>query len=242
MIIDLFYDKIRVDSIYEAENTIEKITKAKDLFSDFMVIEWGLNAFDFVPYGFWIIYGVQKALNYEGYAEDFIKSHSRINEQWNTWRNANLTGEFYCRFKFNDDIIQLIYEELDKAIKELETYICEETKKREKAKQEWESEHSLLLDGVDWKMSEKTIYDEGGETKEITHRFVIEDDVIVMTERNIFDFGRVVNYKNGAIFNRNGVMVVEKIEGDSIPLTINEKKAHTIICRYSPLRKEGIRM
>ena len=93
-----------------------------------------------------------------------------------------------------------------------------------------------------WKMSEKTIYDEGGETKEITHRFVIEDDVIVMTERNIFDFGRVVNYKNGAIFNRNGVMVVEKIEGDSIPLTINEKKAHTIICRYSPLRKEGIRM
>lgn len=60
----------------------------------------------------------------------------------------------------------------------------EERKKKEKEK---------LLDGVQWDIKEYSDKDEGGRTTSYKHIITVNSETFIFYERNLFDFGRVIN-------------------------------------------------
>ncbi|MBO5918733.1 MAG: hypothetical protein J6Q14_08215 [Oscillospiraceae bacterium] len=71
-----------------------------------------------------------------------------------------------------------------------------------KDRAEWEAERQKEaedqarerdLRGVQWTTTEKIIRDEGGKTTEYLHTITIRGKTYRFTERNVFDFGRVIN-------------------------------------------------
>ena len=63
-----------------------------------------------------------------------------------------------------------------------------------------------------WDISSRTITDEGGRTQVHTHIFQVGDDKLVFTERNVFDFGVVIN---------PAYQVAEDVEAGGIALEID---------------------
>lgn len=141
----------------------------------------------------------------------------------------------------------IIVDEANSIIKELEQYIedydadklnREETAKREK---------DALLDGVEWDVSQRTVSDEGGKTAEYTHKITINGRTYTIIERNVFDFGRVMNSKSGGMYSRsNGKWVIERFSDGSgwisSPISDDEARAVEIVSRYGEYSNSPVRM
>lgn len=64
---------------------------------------------------------------------------------------------------------------------------------RERKIKEFEEEKAQMLKGVQWDIEEHSLCDEGGSTKCYVHTITLNNETYVFKERNIFDFGRVIN-------------------------------------------------
>lgn len=179
--------------------------------------------------------------------DSLFDSHIVIDEKWTNERNKGLTGIFYKKFRFDKEVQKIVIDECTRGqtlIKEkLDQYILEKKAKEQKEQEE----KKKLLQGVQWNITEKVVTDEGGKTKEYTHTFVINGKEIVIIERSVFDFGRVLNVPSGGMYSKdsNGNTVVDTLEnGEWIerPVTAEEARAAEILWRYGKYPKSGVRM
>lgn len=142
---------------------------------------------------------------------------------------------------------RIIVDEANSIIEELEQYIedydTEKASREEKAKQD----KNALLDGVEWDVSQRTVSDEGGKTTEYTHKITINGRTYTIIERNVFDFGRVMNSKSGGMYSMsNGKWVIERFSDGSgwVPSSISDDEARAveIVSRYGEYSNSPIRM
>lgn len=145
-------------------------------------------------------------------------------------------------------------DERDRKVKEQEE---EEERLREEKRAAAQREKEALLAKVDtWDISSRTITDEGGRTQVHTHIFQIGGEKLVYTERNVFDFGIVINpaYQvaedvevGGIALEIDGVLQWHTFGKDLgwvpvRPLTEHEKICHEIIAKYGKYAGWNIRM
>lgn len=145
-------------------------------------------------------------------------------------------------------------EERERKVKEQE---AEEERLREEKRAAAQQEKEALLAKVNtWDISSRTITDEGGRTQVHTHIFQVGDDKLVFTERNVFDFGVVINpaYQvaeyveaGGIALEIDGVLQWHTFGKDMgwipvRPLTENEKICHEIIAKYGKYAGWNTRM
>ena len=154
-------------------------------------------------------------------------------------------------------------EEYDKYIKENEKREKEIQEKEAKQRRQWEEnkaqyekEKAELVSQVDdWTVREYNIHDEGGKTEVYWHGFRIGGSTLSFTERNVFDFGIVINPDYEIIPGETGGIAIEKdgvlqwhiFSSDNgwIPvrsLTDHEKICWTIIAKYGKFAGASIRM
>lgn len=115
----------------------------------------------------------------------------------------------------------------------------------QKAREEYEHEKAELLSKVDsWNVAEEKITDEGGKTTMYIHTFVIGDREYTFTERNVFDFGRVINPRYGekgfAIYYGD-THYWSRSDGE-YPMTNDEIICVQIINKYGNFANSRIRM
>lgn len=125
---------------------------------------------------------------------------------------------------------------------------------RERKIKEFEEEKAKMLKGVQWDIEEHSLCDEGGNTKYYIHTITINDETYVFQERNIFDFGRVINpcYSISPGIESGGIMLRDDdgyywshSKGDKairITVTDTELHAYQIVAKYGKFVKAGIRM
>ena len=144
-------------------------------------------------------------------------------------------------------------EKREKAILEKE---AEQKRQWAEKKAQYEKEKAELVSQVDdWVVSERSICDEGGKEKVYQHRFLIKGETLSFTERNLFDFGVVINPNYEIISGESGGIAIEKdgvlqwniFSSDNgwtpvRPLTDHEKICWMIIARYGKFAGVGIRM
>ena len=144
-------------------------------------------------------------------------------------------------------------EKREKVIREKE---AEQKRQREEKKAHYEKEKAELISQVDdWVVNEHDIRDEGGKTKTYQHFFLIEEESLSFTERNVFDFGVVINpnyeitsgESGGIAIEKDGVLQWHIFSSDNgwIPvrsLTDHEKICWTIIAKYGKFAGASIRM
>lgn len=144
-------------------------------------------------------------------------------------------------------------ERREKVIQEKEV---EQQQKREEKKVWYEKEKRELLSQVDdWAITEHNICDEGGKTKLYEHRFLIGEKTLSFTERNIFDFGVVINpdyeispdISGGLALKKDGMLQWHTFTRDKgwvpvRPLTDQEQICWKIIKKYGKFAGESIRM
>ena len=140
--------------------------------------------------------------------------------------------------------------------KEIREEEAEERRQWEEKKAQYEKEKAEWVSQVDdWTVREYNIHDEGGKTKIYWHGFRIGGVTLSFTERNIFDFGIVINpdyeiipgESGGIAMQKDGAMQWHTFTSDSgwIPvrfLTEYEKICWTIIAKYGKFAGAGIRM
>lgn len=144
-------------------------------------------------------------------------------------------------------------EKRENAIREKE---AEEQRQWEEKKAQYEKEKAEMISQVDgWSVSEQSICDEGGKTKVYQHCFLIGGETLSFTERNVFDFGVVINpnyeitsgESGGIAIEKDGVLQWHIFSSDNgwIPvrsLTDHEKICWTIIAKYGKFAGASIRM
>lgn len=71
----------------------------------------------------------------------------------------------------------------------------------------YRKEKEKMLEGVQWNVEEYSERDEGGRTKSYKHTVTVNGETFVFQERNLFDFGRVINpgYKISDEFSEGGI-------------------------------------
>lgn len=144
-------------------------------------------------------------------------------------------------------------EKREKVIQEKEV---EQQQKREEKKAQYEKEKRELLSQVDnWKITEHNISDEGGKTKLYKHHFPIAGEKLTFIERNVFDFGVVINpdyeinpgISGGLALKKDGILQWHIFTRDKgwipvRPLTDQEQICWKIIKKYGKFAGAGIRM
>ena len=115
----------------------------------------------------------------------------------------------------------------------------EETKSIEQERKRAEAMKSRDTYGIDWTTTEKTITDEGGKTSEYHHKITIDGETIELIERNVFDFGRVINRGNG-----DGYAVTRGVwrGKETVLMTDKEDYAYNLVKKYGKFAKSNIRM
>ena len=106
-----------------------------------------------------------------------------------------------------------------------------------------------MLEGVQWNVKEYSERDEGGKTKSYKHTLVVNGEIFVFKERNLFDVGRIINpaYKISNEFSEGGIPSCK--DGKWIwlglddgwkevrEMTENETKAFEIVRKYGKYAK-----
>lgn len=146
--------------------------------------------------------------------------------------------------------------ENEKREKEIQEKEVEQRRQWEEKKAQYEKEKAELISKVDdWSIREYNIHDEGGKTKVYKHCFRIGGSTLSFTERNVFDFGIVINpdYEiipgetGGIVMRKDGLLQWHTFSGDNgwipvRPLTEHEKICWTIIAKYGKFAGSSIRM
>ena len=146
--------------------------------------------------------------------------------------------------------------ENEKREKEIQEKEAEQRQQWEEKKAQYEKEKAELISKVDdWSIREYNIHDEGGKTKVYQHCFRIGGSTLTFTERNIFDFGIVINpdyeitpgESGGIAMRKGGVLQWHTFSSDNgwIPvrhLTDHEEICWTIIAKYGKFAGANIKM
>lgn len=128
----------------------------------------------------------------------------------------------------------------------------------EAQKRKIEAEKQALLAKIDkWDISEKTVYDEGGQSKVYFHNFLVNGEQLSFVERSIFDVGIVINPNysvipgeafGGIALSKDGVTQWYKFDSNQgdwnpvRPLTDNENLCIKIVSKYGKYANSPIRM
>ena len=168
-------------------------------------------------------------------------------KEWTENRNKDLTGKYYIKIRFNDEVQQKVAfeaERLYRYLKELKE--CKLKEQTDKLAAE-EEEKAKMLNGVKWETATHNIYDEGGKTVEYTHTLTINGNTYKIIERNVFDFGRVLNSPKGGMYSKiDGEFVREVWEHEQgwTPTNISPDEAHAveIIFKYGCFSNSSVRM
>jgi hypothetical protein len=117
--------------------------------------------------------------------------------------------------------------------------------KRQREAEEREKEWDLR--GVQWETVEKKIRDEGGETVEYIHTITFDGGKSYrFTERNVFDFGRVINSPD-----HDGMVLTATVWSDFSPdngwhilreLGSGEQRAYRLVQKYGRFSRSPVRM
>lgn len=150
-------------------------------------------------------------------------------------------GLFFINKGFEDGNIE-------KMKKYFEKWKLEQKKKEKKIKlkaKELKKEKEEFFNGVTWDVKEYFETDEGGRTKSYRHIIKINGKTYTFCERNIFDFGRVINpdyeiikgVKGGLAFYENEKWIwkgyVEKKGWEKVrDMTEDEEHAFLIVQKY----------
>ena len=177
----------------------------------------------------------------------FILDHSDEDKEWTEWRNRELTGIFYRKITLGQDMQELIIKEATAIQNYLRVQLdlaAAETAAKEKAAVD---EKAKLLDGVEWSIEEKDTLDEGGKTKMYVHTLIIGGEEIRINERNVFDFGRVLNSPDGGLYSRrNGEWCLELFDSRTgwipQPISENQARAAEIVWKYGEYAGSSVRM
>jgi hypothetical protein len=121
---------------------------------------------------------------------------------WTEQRNKNFTGIWYRKITLSENLQAVIVSEASR-VQEVMRKILNEGEAQEKAlREQQEAEKAALLKDADWQIKEVPIVDEGGKTRKYIHTITIDDNKFVIIERNVFDFGRVLNTSDGGVLMR----------------------------------------
>ena len=135
-------------------------------------------------------------------------------------------------------IIEAVSAECDRIIEQAQK-IANEYKN---TKKEEEKEKMEILSPIgQWTIEEKIIRDEGGKTVEYIHHITVDNTEMTFVERNVFDFGRVINYKNSLTYKEDGVYMIDTPNGKE-PLNSAESKAAKAIFKYGKYAHASVRM
>lgn len=176
-----------------------------------------------------------------------ILDNSTEDKEWTKWRNRDYNSIYYRKITLSTELQSLIITEANR-IQEVIRKVIADEKAAIKAKEEKEAaEKAALLNGVKWDLKEIKITDEGGRTSEYVHTLVINGNSFIIRERNIFDFGRVMNAPKGGMYSRiDGKWTVEHFRtGEGwMPTEIqtDEQRAAEIVWKYGKFAHSGIRM
>lgn len=185
---------------------------------------------------------------------DYIVEPDFIPVQLREIRRSDIHGYEQIAPKWGYNILDAITaEQCDALITENAARVAAKEEAERKAEEEYQREKAELLSQVDsWEIAEKTISDEGGKTKMYTHTFRIGGEILTYTERNVFDFGVVVNpaysivdgITGGIALRRNDALCwVGGDNWDSIrELTPAETVCITIINKYGKFAGHWVRM
>ena len=199
--------------------------------SDFEVLEW-----------------VCHKLGWDGKdIRQFILEHSVEDKEWTEWRNRDLTGIFYRKVTLGQEMQNLIINEATAIQNYLRVQLdlaAAENAAKEKAEAD---EKVKLLDSVKWETEEKETLDEDGMTKMYVHTLIIGGEEIRINERNVFDFGRVMNSPDGGLYSkRNGQWCLERFDSRTgwvpQPISENHARAAEIVLKYGHYAGSGVRM
>lgn len=186
----------------------------------------------------------------------WIKAHFNVKDayslatedtEWTTWRNREYNSICYRKYTFNPEVQTAVIDQATEYQKVINNALDEYAEKQAEEKAKAEQERSELLDGVNWETEEKIIFDEGGKTAEYIQRFVINSNKYTIIERNVFDFGRVLNSPKGGIYSRNGheVYIATLTKDGWIESKVedaNEARAAVIVFKYGEYADSAIRM
>ena len=255
--VSLFGRSHEFDWEYESKKVIKALNELKGFFKEDLVLDTSSYDLLVLPYDIedcsiytdnifqFISENVQAKPEGISNAE-WLLSISKEDTAWTERRNQGLSGTFYHKIHFPDWFIQAIDQECDLLISEIQEKAeasLSALKAAEKAEKE---EKDRLLQGVKWDIKERTIHDEGGRTTEYLYDITYNDKFYHLTDRNVFDFGRVVNYNNGMVGKRDGEWVLELYSQENgwvaNSLTEDEKHIAEIVYKYGCYAKSEIRM
>lgn len=138
----------------------------------------------------------------------------------------------------------------------VEKEMAEKERKRQETMEQYVHEKDSMLDGVSWDITKKFVTDEGGKTIIYHHTLIVDGKSYEFDERNIFDFGRVINpfYSVSPGIISGGLA---KQEGDKFywqvfrsgegwlnirEITGSELQAYLIVLKYGEYVNAEIRM
>ncbi len=177
----------------------------------------------------------------------FLLENSTEDSEWTEWRNRKYKDVFYRKITLSEQMQNIIIEEATRVQNEMKEALINEQARLQAEHEREESERAELLKDVDWKIKEHFIADEGGKTVEYTHTLTINNTSYTIIERNVFDFGRVMNSPKGGMYSRQSdTWVLEHYTKDEgwMPTEIptDEQRAAQIVCKYGKFAKASVRM
>lgn len=176
----------------------------------------------------------------------FILEHSKEDKEWTLNRNKDYTFTAYRKITLGDDLQEAILTEATKIqefIKSaLDVAVAEEADRKRLTSEEKER----LTTGVKWEITEKVVFDEGVKTIEYLHDLHVDNEYIRIIERNVFDFGRILNAERGGMYvKKDGKWVINKLvnnEWVDNSISSAEQRAVEIVCRYGKYADGSVRM
>ena len=176
----------------------------------------------------------------------WLMAISDVDKEWGDNRNMGLTGRFYEKVTFPDWFADIITQECDRLADVVQTRTAKAIAETEAEALAARREKEKLMQGIQWKTKEHTVHDEGGKTIEYDYDISYNGNTYHFCDRNVFDFGRVTNYKNGMIGRRDGIYVLEHFDKEhgwrDFPLTEDEQHVAEVVTKYGMYAKSHIRM
>lgn len=175
-----------------------------------------------------------------GYDKHILLANSPVEIGDTARLNNGFTGIWYRKITLSENLQAVIVSEASR-VQEVMRKILNEAEAQEKAlREQQEAEKAALLKDADWQIKEVPIVDEGGKTRKYIHTITIDDDKFVIIERNVFDFGRVLNTSDGGVLMRKDGEW--KVDPAGVELSDNFKRAIEIVFKYGTYAHFNIRM
>lgn len=154
--------------------------------------------------------------------------------------NKDKKDVFDREITLSENLQAVIVSEASRIQEVIRKILNEADAQEEALREQQEAEKAALLKGADWQIEEVPIVDEGGKTRKYIHTITIDDDKFVIIERNVFDFGRVLNTSDGGVLMKKAGEW--KVDPAGVELSDNFKHAIEIVFKYGTYSHMNIRM